>query len=79
MDEMPQFTCLEWRDIKRVGRYAVVHCDKERPRDDSGLFGRKVLIDGVEYDCLQVSRRPMGLPMQPGEEIALMVEKYPRS
>jgi len=73
MSEMPRFQAMEWFESNR-GRVAIVRCDRERPRDKSGLDGSQVLIDGAIYDCVGVACDMPATPIREGEIIALYVK-----
>ena len=53
----------------------MVHCDRERDRDNEGLVGEIVVIDGEYYKCLGVECWPKGGPIRRGEEIGLLVRE----
>jgi hypothetical protein len=67
--EIPAFTSHKW--------LAYVACDKERPRDNTGLPGTVVSIDGKEFTCLDVESHKANTPLAKGESIGLVV-KGPR-
>jgi predicted HAD superfamily Cof-like phosphohydrolase len=68
----PKFRALEWVRIRSRGFAAMVECDKERDRENSGLRG-PVYIDGELYECTAVERHLPAFPIQPGERIGLLV------
>jgi len=54
-----------------------VECDRPRDRAAPGLAG-PVLIDGREWECIDVLRGPLpGKPMWIGEPIGLVVRELP--
>jgi hypothetical protein len=70
---LPRFKSLDWYTIPGRGRVAAVECDIERPRDQPGLLGKLVIIDGETFVCIGVERRLPAGPIQPGEKIGLLV------
>ena len=75
-EETPRFHAVRWERLK--GAFcAIVLCDKERPRDESGLVGVLVLIDDESFECIRVWAHKPGFPMWPGEEIGLEVREVP--
>ena len=71
---------LAFRSIRRGldqkrGQYAIVACDAERDRDNSGLVGETVTVDGERFLCAGVERHALAFPMiAEGEEIALWLQ-----
>jgi hypothetical protein len=70
--EPPRFHALEWYRVRGRGFVAVVACDVERDRDDSGLKG-PVFIDDELFECVGVDRHLPAFPIYPGEKIGLLV------
>jgi hypothetical protein len=69
----PEFKSLGKFTVPGRGLVHVVACDKERPRDDTGLVGMTVVIDGEAFHCRGVERRLPSGPIREGEEIGLLV------
>lgn len=70
---LPRFSSTEWFNVPK-GRVAIVACDKERPRGNTGLVGHPVEIDGVMYRCIGVESHMPATPIAQGELIGLLVE-----
>jgi hypothetical protein len=49
--DIPEFKPKGWRDIEGMGWLALVDCDRDRPRDASGLAG-PVKVGGKVYECI---------------------------
>lgn len=79
MADIPEFTNISdgkiWWRIKGKGWACKVACDKERDRDDPGLSGGLVRIDGELFYCIGVDRFMPAVPIQEGEGICLVVRK----
>jgi len=74
---MISFASTEWHHIKSRGWVAMTVCDRERPRDNTGLTGKAVLIDGEKYTVRGVERRLPEWPIAKGEPIGLLVDGDP--
>lgn len=78
-EEIPIFTSHGWWRSKGRGWVAVVQCDKERPRDNSGLENTMISIDGEVFKCLSIECHKPPYPIQSGEKIGLLVSEKPKS
>ena len=74
---MIEFKSLGWTTINGRGDVAIVACDRERPREDCGLVGEAVKIDGYTYVVKGVERRLPASPIRRGEIIGLLVSWRP--
>ena len=72
--QTPRFHALEWARIRGRGFVAIVECDVERDRNESGLVGL-VVIDEEPFECVGVERHVPAFPIQPGEKIGLLVRE----
>ncbi len=70
-----KFVAYDWFRVRARGWAASVDCDRERPRDEPGLVGEIVTIDGEQFRCVGVQRTMPSFPIQPGEKIGLLVEE----
>jgi hypothetical protein len=75
-EDAPKFLAISWHRLRGRGFCAIVECDKERNRDDSGLRGLVVFIDGEPFECIGVERHLPAFPIQPGERIGLLVREW---
>lgn len=71
----PSFVSYGWYRIRGRGWSALVECDIERPRDNTGLIGTKVSIDGEIFECVAVERHLPLTPIAKGERIGLLVRE----
>ena len=74
---MIEFASKQWTLLPGRGWMAIVPCDQERPRDNPGLVGQRVLIDGQEYVVQAVGRHLPAYPIRKGELIDLLVAPAP--
>ncbi len=70
---MIEFKALEWFEISGRGWVALVECDQERSRDQPGLTGQDVKIDGHEYTVVGVERRMPSYAIRKAEPIGLLI------
>ena len=73
MSDTPTFASKGWYRVRDRGWAAIVYCDRERDRDEPGLPGTLVSIDGELFKCIGVERQPKGGTIRAGEEIGLLV------
>ena len=77
VSDIPMFASKGWYRVRGRGWVAVIYCDRERDRADSGLAGAPVYVDGEQFMCLAVECHPKGGPIRQGEEIGLLVRETP--
>lgn len=75
MTNPPSFVSRGWYRLRGQGWCASVECDRERPRDNSGLVGVTVMIDGEAFECIAVERHLLATPLRQGETIGLLVRE----
>lgn len=72
---IPFFRSERWTKHRGLD-VAIVGCDRERPRDNTGLIGETVIIDRSVYVVRAVERHLPATPISCGELIGLHVEPY---
>jgi hypothetical protein len=73
--EPPAFVCVSWHLVREPIWLALVECDRERPRMQTGLPGRYVLIDGKRFRCISVESESSREPIRQGERIGVVVRR----
>lgn len=75
MSDAPSFVSRGWFRLRGRGWVANVECDKERDRNNPGLSGVEVEIDGERFKCVAVERYMPATPIRKGEPIGLLVKE----
>lgn len=67
-----EYKSISTYEIKDRGKVFIVENDKDRDRDNNGLLGSEVIIDGNKYKVLGVESLPMKT-ITKGQTIGLLV------
>lgn len=72
-----KFSAEEWFNVPRAGWVAIVRSGIERDRQNAGLIGQDVDIDGKVYRCVGLDTWALGTPITANERIGLLISGEP--